>query len=66
MLFNRTNIDTIGKREYAKFVELSFAYRRVIRAHSFVYRSWCLSNISRNGIVVARIQFRDPTVTMDH
>jgi len=34
--------------------------------HSFVYRSRCLSSVSRNGIIIARIQFRDPTETMDH
>lgn len=65
-LFNRANIDTVGRLEYAKFVELSFAHRRVTRAHSFVYRSRCLSNVSCNGIVIARIEFRDPTEMMDH
>lgn len=64
-LFSRANIDMVGRLEYAKFVELSFTHHRV-RAHSFVYRSHCLSNVSCNGIVIARIQFRDPTEMMDH
>lgn len=66
MLFNCTNIDTVDRFEYAKFVELSFAHRRVTRAHSFVYRSRCLLNISCNDIVIAYIQFRDPIEMMDH
>lgn len=59
-------IDMVGKFQYAKFVELSIGYRHVTRTHSFVYRSHCLSSVSRNGIIIARIQFRDPTETMDH
>lgn len=58
--------DTAGKLEYAKFVKLPFEYRHIIRQHSFVYRSCCLSSVPRNGIIIARIQFRDPAETMDH
>lgn len=64
-------IDTVFSRnrmEYAKFVELSFWISSRHPGPGLFCLSFSrrLSSVSRNGIIIARIQFRDPTETMDH